>query len=76
MPVSVLKSGGVRRGGPEDQPTWHSLVTLKPLNEEAQVQLSNSLQQRVQCPGEELDAFKLRVVARWRGDTLEMLLMA
>ena len=66
------KAGGVRRGGSDTSPTWHTTATLKALNKAGQIVLAGKLAN--ECQGTlTKSAFKTKVATRWRGPILTML---
>jgi len=73
MPGHTDFAGGVRNGGSEDLPQWHTLESLKQFRKPAQVELAESLSSAQKGITETSAAFESRVKARWSADTLTML---
>ena len=68
-----LKTGGVRSGGWDDSPTWHSLTTLKALDMSAQLDFAEGLVAECKHGNETAEEFEVRAKLRWRKDTFKML---
>jgi hypothetical protein len=67
------KTGGVRSGGSDDAPTWHTLETLKALDLSAQLDLAQGLVAQCKHSNETAGEFEVRAKLRWRKNTVRML---
>ena len=63
MPGLTELQGGLRNGGTDAAPVWHTLATLKDLRKTAQTELANTLSNNQKNLTETSAAFKLRVEA-------------
>ena len=77
MSLSFLKNHGVRNGGPDGNSaewTWHTLATLKSMDEKAVVALADNVSDYEKRSGESASAHANRIKGRFRGATINMLI--
>jgi hypothetical protein len=67
------KTGGVRSGGSDNAPTWHTLETLKAIDFSAQLDLAQGLVAQCKHSNETAGEFEVRAKLRWCKDTVWML---